>query len=82
MLVMPGNVPLPMAAPWHALQVASPMWSIAEPANFEVFCTVVGMLDFAPTWQTSQDCVAGIGMCPADRLLIEKLLAAIENVGA
>ena len=67
--------------PWHSAQDVIPAWLIVEFANRAPSGTgVAAMLEPAPTWQTSQDCV--VGMWLDGRPTMEKFAAGIENEDA
>jgi hypothetical protein len=81
MLAMPKKLAPPIEAPWHATQVVSPAWFIAEPVNFAPLPTgVAATLEPTPTWQLSQGALLGTWL--AGSVTIEKPFDAIAKVGA
>jgi hypothetical protein len=81
MLPMPAKVPAATVGPWHATQVVTPAWFIAEFAKRSPLMTgAAEMLEPGPTWQLSQGAL--VGMWFEGEVTIEKLAAGIAKPGA
>jgi hypothetical protein len=80
-LVMPAKLEPVIFGPWQLTQVVSPAWLIAEFVNLAPSTTGGGgVLEPAPTWQTSQEAVVGTWLVGV--VTIEKFAAGIAKVGA
>jgi hypothetical protein len=77
--VMPAKSPTP--GPWHAAQLVTPAWFMAEFENRAPSTTgVEAMLDPGATWHTSQDCEVGIWLIGIP--VIEKFRRGMANRAA